>query len=121
MKEQEYAGAFTNRLLRILGLLASKPSIPDASPNSRLVQLFGNPYFDIPDGDSEALFYEVNKKLDAVFHHTDGNTHILGGPYGLEVVVVYLDTARRQFGWDPNAEGLTSLKLDRIISALQGT
>lgn len=111
---------FTDTLVLILQLLESKPAIPKGTSNGQLAQLFSNPTFDISPGDEEALFYEVNKMLDAVFGIDNKDKYVVGGCYGLELVVAYLDVARRHIAWDKNAEALIMLKLHRIMKFLRG-
>ncbi|EGG06106.1 uncharacterized protein MELLADRAFT_87473 [Melampsora larici-populina 98AG31] len=69
--------------------------------------------------DDEGMWYPVNTTLDAIFGVDCIKLEISKGPFGLPLVVEWVQQARKHHTWDGDSDKLIKIKLDNIISALQ--
>ncbi|EGG10901.1 uncharacterized protein MELLADRAFT_92264 [Melampsora larici-populina 98AG31] len=107
---------FDQTLNKIIRLCDNCPALREGTRQDKTYMRFSNP----PTADEdEGMWYPVNTTLDAVFGVDCIKLEISKGPFGLPLVVEWVQQARKHHTWDGDSDKLIKIKLDNIISALQ--
>ncbi|KAH9820386.1 hypothetical protein DFH28DRAFT_1121611 [Melampsora americana] len=103
-------------LQRILELCNHCPSLWEGTREDPTFMRFSNaPVAD----DDKGMWYPVNTTLDDVFGKDCIQINVSKGPFGLPMVVDWVQKAWKHHTWDADSEKLIKVKLDNIVSALQ--
>ncbi|KAH9817502.1 hypothetical protein DFH28DRAFT_1024237, partial [Melampsora americana] len=107
--------------MEILHLLKTCKDIRPATMDDVIYRSFLNPPILDADGIDKGMYWTVNTKMDAFFAEKDIKNNVLTGPYGLELVMRWLDQARKHETWDKTSDQLLNLKMKRIHTYLIGS
>ncbi|KAI7944157.1 hypothetical protein MJO28_011685 [Puccinia striiformis f. sp. tritici] len=107
-------GTVPDLLRKILSISQSKSKIPQGTQDDKIFRCFGCP----PDADEEeGMWYVVNQALDSCFGIENCEENLRSGKYGIEVVLHYLEEARKDVSWKEDV--LLAIKLQRIYKCFE--
>lgn len=105
----------------VLHLSQNCRSIKAATRNDKLFELFSQAPLASPNN-KDKLIEEVDSTLNAAFGVDVGSKYLLTGPYGIELVLNYIQSVRKlpPSHWNRNCEGIVRVKLEGIRDKLLG-
>lgn len=105
----------------VLHLSQNCRSIKAATRNDKLFELFSQAPLASPNN-KDKLIEEVDSTLNAAFGVDVGSKYLLNGPYGIELVLNYIQSVWKlpPSHWNTNCEGIVRVKLEGIRDKLLG-
>ncbi|KAH9816220.1 hypothetical protein DFH28DRAFT_1095028 [Melampsora americana] len=107
--------------MEILHLLETFKDIRPATMDDVIYCSFSNPPILDADGIDEGMYWTVNTKMYAFFAEKDIKNNVLTRPYGLKLVMRWLDQAQKHETWDKTSDQLLNLKMKRIHTYMIGS
>ncbi|EGG03477.1 uncharacterized protein MELLADRAFT_109324 [Melampsora larici-populina 98AG31] len=119
----------------IIRFTENSAAIPLGTTSDEIYKKFAEAPYLPPEYQEEGMWYAANCKLDALFGVREGSLNFRKGPYGLDLVVKWLNKARKHEmwdseadkakklikppGWDSASDQIVKIKMERILSHLK--